>query len=170
MRPTPPTTSPRIDDPIELLLACHEKVHRFTALSLKLQAHVETRGADAQAAEAALAILRYFDVAAPLHHADEDLDLYPALITLGDAVLSEAIQRIQAEHAELSSLWQASRTWLIRVSEGQASAPPPDLTTFAAAYERHAAEEEASLFPQAQRLSEPQRQVICTAMVARRTA
>lgn len=163
-------TDPVVDDPIELLLACHEKVRRFTALSLKLQAHVGAQGADAQAADAAHAILRYFDVAAPLHHADEEEDLYPALLTLGDADLSGAVLRIQAEHTELNRLWQGSRPWLMQVSDGHASAPPSSLADFARAYEQHAAEEEATLFPQAQRLSGPQRQAICAAMVARRTA
>ncbi|WP_290871278.1 hemerythrin domain-containing protein [Aquabacterium sp.] len=167
---------PRIDDPIELLLACHEKVRRFTSLSLKLQDHVATQGADGQAADAARAILRYFDVAAPLHHADEDEDLYPALLGLADASLAQTIQRIQDEHQELNRLWQACRPWLTRVSEAGSLADPGDVPpapdaigVFAARYGQHAAQEEQWLFPQAQRLSEAQRQAICAAMVARRT-
>lgn len=45
---------------------------------------------DVQAQAAAAQILRYFNVAAPLHHQDEDEDLFPALLALHQPALSEA--------------------------------------------------------------------------------
>ena len=66
--------------PLEMLSACHHRVERQCATLRRLVAHLATRGADADAAAAAAAVLRYFDSAAKDHHADEEQDLFPALI------------------------------------------------------------------------------------------
>ena len=57
---------------IEMLMACHEKVRHFAKLADRIAAHITEHGADPQAREAAKSVMRYFDIAAPLHHADED--------------------------------------------------------------------------------------------------
>lgn len=182
-RPTP--VSPRIDDPMALLLACHDKVRRFTDLALRLQAHVAAHGHDAQAREAATSILRYFELAAPLHHADEDEDLYPALLALDEAQVGAdvraSIQALSDEHAALGTLWQALAPWLRGVSAGRAdgtdgtndadAAPPaaPPVATFAARYQAHAEAEEREVYPHAAKLSPEALARIAAAMVARRT-
>ncbi len=143
---------PSFDDPVEMLQACHGKVRHFAGLAQRLAAHLNQHGADRQAREAAQSVLRYFDVAAPLHHADEDEDLYPALQALNDPELNQAIAKLTAEHTELGLLWQAVRRWLLRVQEGQAELPPAELPAFAQRYPQHAADEEALVYPHAQRL------------------
>lgn len=40
MKPVPPPSGPHIDDPLELLLACHDKIRRFTDLAMRLRGHV----------------------------------------------------------------------------------------------------------------------------------
>lgn len=167
--PRPTAVSPRIDDPIELLLACHEKVRRFTMLAERLRAHLAQAGADAQAQDAARSVLRYFDVAAPLHHADEDEDLYPALRTLARPGLDDALTAISAEHVVLNRAWSAVRPWLQACAEGQALSPPVELTLFVDTYRRHAQREEAELYPHAQALTPTQTAAICAAMVRRRS-
>lgn len=169
--PLPPTPmAPTIDDPIELLLACHDKVRRFTTLSLRLRDHVERDGADAQAADAAQSILRYFDLAAPLHHDDEDLDLFPALKTLGHAELNTRIDEISAQHDTLGGLWHSLRPWLIALTEGRLSATPPHIEAFARDYQAHAHHEESDLYPWARQLTPEQILRISQAMVRRRNS
>ncbi|HET8870213.1 hemerythrin domain-containing protein [Aquabacterium sp.] len=143
---------PSFDDPLEMLQACHGKVRHFAGLTVRLAQHLSEHGADRQARDAAQSVLRYFDVAAPLHHADEDDDLYPALLALDDAELTQAISRLTAEHTELGRLWQAVRVWLQQVHEGQASLPPVELTAFAQRYPQHALDEETLVYPHAKRL------------------
>lgn len=169
MRPLLQPVAPSIDDPIELLRACHDKVRRFAGLALRLRDHLAAKGADDQAQEAAKSILRYFDMAAPLHHEDEDLDLFPALRALGDAVLTASIDELEAEHDSLGHLWRALRPWLTATATGQACETPVEVDEFATAYPRHAGREEAEIYPAAAGLSASQLRQISDAMVRRRT-
>jgi len=186
-RPEP--VSPRIDDPMALLLACHDKVRRFADLLLRLQQHAAVHGRDAQARDAAWSVLRYFEVAAPLHHADEDEDLYPALLALGDAGASARIQVLSEEHAVLTALWQQLAPWLrhlaaegdqdggvdVGAASDRAAADAGTTASdtardFAARYLAHAEAEEREVYPLAARLSADTLARIAQAMVARRTA
>src|SRR5689334_2494815 len=67
------------DQPFEMLHACHERVRRSLRLLQRLVAHAQVHGADAQVREAAADVLRYFDLAAPAHHEDEERHLVPRL-------------------------------------------------------------------------------------------
>lgn len=162
---TPP---PSFENPLEMLHACHDKVRHFAQLSLRIADHVKQHGADQQAQDAAKAVMRYFDLAAPLHHADEDEDLYPALLALNDATVSEHIHRLTAEHTRLASLWHAVRTWLTEISAGTAALPPSELPAFAERYPRHAQDEETLVYPHARYLSEDQLNLLGQSMTQRR--
>lgn len=173
MRPPLQAVAPSIDDPIELLLACHGKVRRFAALALRLRDHLATTGPDtgpdAQAREAAQAILRYFNIAAPLHHDDEELDLFPALRRLGQPDLNAGMDALEAEHAELATLWASLGPWLNAIAEGHAHATPESVDAFAARYVAHAQREEDEIYPGAVHLTPDQVGRISAAMVQRRT-
>ncbi len=166
-RPEP--VSPRIDDPMALLRACHEKVVRFTSLAQRLQAHVRQQGADGQAREAAQAVLRYFTLAAPLHHADEDDDLFPALRGLNQANLTARIDALQAEHDALGQRWAKVCPWLEAIAAGQSPVGiEPDVDGFATRYREHAHAEEAEVYPHAAALSSATLRALADAMEARR--
>src|SRR5690606_14017621 len=152
--------APSVDDPIELLLACHDKIRRFASLTRKLRDHLAALPAgpsgvaapDAQAVEAARSILRYFEIAAPLHHADEEDDLYPALCALGQPPLAQAIGALNAEHGELDALWARLRPWLKAIAEGHPHAAPAEVDAFAERYTAHARGEEEAVYPAAAQL------------------
>lgn len=170
MRPLLQPVAPRIDDPIELLLACHEKVRRFAGLTVKLRDHLASKGPDSQAQEAAQSILRYFNIAAPLHHDDEEQDLFPALRQLGHKGLNVSMAELEAEHTELAMLWQSLAPWLEATSHGTPHAPPATVDVFALRYPAHAQREEDEVYPFASQLAPTQIRQISAAMVARRTA
>src|SRR5688572_25382640 len=56
------------DQPFEMLAACHARMDRSLDLLGRLGRHLHDQGCDAQARSAATDVLRYFDIAAPLHH------------------------------------------------------------------------------------------------------
>lgn len=145
--------APGFDHPVALLLSCHDKVRRFAGLSLRLDLHLARHGTDEEAATAARNVLRYFDLAAPLHHADEEKDLFPALRRLGDPALDAALAALEAEHAELDALWRAVRPWLEAVAQQGLPVRPAELDEFARRYPDHAQREEDELYPAAQRLA-----------------
>jgi len=166
-RPEP--VSPQIDDPMALLRACHEKVVRFTTLAQRLQAHVRAKGVDEQAREAAQAVLRYFTLAAPLHHADEDDDLFVVLRQLGRPPLTARIDALQAEHDALGERWAEVHPWLEAIASGQVPVgAEPDVDGFATRYREHAQAEETEVYPHAAELSPTALRALADAMVARR--
>jgi hemerythrin-like domain-containing protein len=131
------------DEPFAMLHACHERVERSLSLLERLATHVAQHGADAQAQDAARDVLRYFDIAAPQHHEDEERHVLPALRAQGQGALAD---RIAADHVAMSAAWQALRPWLLSVQQGDGGAVPPDLPHFAARYREHIALEECSVF------------------------
>lgn len=173
---TIPSLAPSIDDPIELLLACHGKVRHFADLALRLHEHVQKAPdeVDEQARQAATAILRYFTIAAPLHHQDEEEDLFPALCSsVSNAGLHEAIASLHAEHEVLNEAWQRLTPWLEALAQGQ---PPTRLSPardevaeFARRQTAHAQCEETQVYPFAVHLNEAQKKMLASAMVKRRT-
>lgn len=171
--------APTIDDPMALLTACHDKVRQFTQLAEKLAAHVATHGVDHQAREAATAVLRYFELAAPRHHADEDDDLFPALRALNDPALDADMQALSDEHDSLGALWAEVARWLRALTQApdqpaasaDVPATPHDvLTRFAHGYRAHAQREEEVVYPHALRLPKEALARLAQAMVQRRTS
>ena len=66
-----------LDAPFEMLAACHDRVVRMLALQARLRQHLQDKGCDEPARQAARDVMRYFDLAAPLHHQDEELHVFP---------------------------------------------------------------------------------------------
>lgn len=132
-----------------MLLACHERVQRSLDLLQRLQAHAAVHGADAQARDAARDVLRYFDLAGPKHHEDEERHVLPRLRARGLGALAD---RLAAEHAEMGRLWAALRPALQALRDG--SGPSLDAAAcqaYAALYAIHMAAEEGQAFPAAAR-------------------
>jgi hemerythrin-like domain-containing protein len=152
MHPFETPVAPSFDHPIALLMACHDKVRRFAELTVRIERHLASSGNGADAARAAINVLRYFDLAAPLHHADEEEDLFPVLRQLGDKALNAAIDALEQEHEQLGVLWQAVRPWLLAVSSHQSPSCVPDVAEFALRYPAHANREEAEIYGAASRL------------------
>ena len=143
--------------PLEMLAACHDRIQRQCDTLRRLVPHVAAHGVDAQASEAAQAVLRYFDRAAPDHHADEEQDLFPALLEAmagSDAVcLRELIEQLTWQHRELEAHWSALRRVLLRIAAGENVALEAALVQqLVTASEQHLAREDAELLPMAARL------------------
>jgi hemerythrin-like domain-containing protein len=69
--------SSSIEDAIDMLLGCHERIRHFSSVAVKL-AHAQG-ASPADIVEAANGLLRYFTIALPLHEADENDSLRPRL-------------------------------------------------------------------------------------------
>lgn len=102
------------DAPFELLAGCHDRVRRTLALLKRLTDRVERQGADAQAQAAARDVLRYFDIAAPAHHEDEERHVLPLLETSADPALAAAVARLRRDHEVIRAAWQVLRPLLAR--------------------------------------------------------
>lgn len=160
--------------PLELLDACHQRVRRSLQLLLRLAAHVAAHGADADAAQAAADVLRYFDVAAPLHHEDEERHLFPLFEQGGEPRLAEACATLRAEHLQIAALWQQRlRPLLEAVHQRDAGLDRAALTRAAADFDTlhagHLACEDQLVFPAAaSQLGAAAQQAMGLEMAARR--
>jgi hemerythrin-like domain-containing protein len=145
------------EQPFEMLEACHERVQRSLALLAKLLDYIARQGHDAQSRAAAADVLRYFDLAAPLHHADEEVHVFPLLLSQGDAAVCAAVRQLQDDHQRMSASWAAAREPLLRWRQSDSSgaldaASRAALEDFAALYGAHIATEEGLVYPAARAL------------------
>jgi hemerythrin-like domain-containing protein len=145
------------DAPLQMLDACHQRLQRQCDTLRRLVPHVAAHGSDANAREAAQAVMRYFDKAAVDHHADEEEDLFPALLEAmagSDAVcLRELIDTLTQQHRELEAHWQALRRVLAAVAAGENVVLDAALVErLIDGYAAHLAREDTELLPMAARL------------------
>ena len=139
---TPPSVG--FDQPFEMLSACHERVQRSLALLGRLAAHLPKAGADPAARDAARDVLRYFDLAAPQHHEDEERHVLPRLRALGQA---EVADRLAADHVAMHAAWLALRPGLLALRDEGRLPDTAAWPAFAARYEAHIALEETQAYP-----------------------
>ncbi|MEQ1835530.1 MAG: hemerythrin domain-containing protein [Candidatus Nitrotoga sp.] len=162
--------APSFDNPLEMLLACHGKIQTQCATLRKLLQHLPSHGCDAQAQQAAQAILRYFDTAGQNHHDDEEQDLFPCLLAAQNAEVHELIARLLDEHKVLDAAWQQLRPLLLGIAEGRAT--ELDIKSaehFIQVHDRHISLENAHLLPQAAKLLDNmQLEALGRSMAARR--
>jgi hemerythrin-like domain-containing protein len=139
------------DQPFEMLDACHERVRRMLALLGRLRAHLADHGADAPAREAARDVMRYFDLAAPLHHQDEERHVFPVLAASGDPALAALAHELTDEHRRMATDWARVRADLDAIAQGL-EVPSEHVArwlAFDALHARHAAREDGTAYPAA---------------------
>ncbi|CAN7192667.1 hemerythrin domain-containing protein [Acidovorax sp. LjRoot74] len=142
-----------------MLEACHERVQRTLALLARLRAHVRQHGADEDARQAARDVLRYFDIAAPLHHEDEELHVFPLLRAQASSDVQTLVQQLQQDHLAMTADWAAARVPLLALADATAALFTPGddaaLDRFAQRYADHIAAEEGTAYPAALALLAP---------------
>jgi hemerythrin-like domain-containing protein len=140
-------------EPFEMLAACHERVERMLALLARLRAHLAAHGDAVQGQQAARDIMRYFDQAAPQHHRDEELHVFPPLLAGGEPRVVEVVQRLLRDHAQMEARWPAARAVLQRIAEGTLRQPgaadDAALDAFASLYGAHLQAEDEIAYPAA---------------------
>jgi hemerythrin-like domain-containing protein len=146
-----PLKEPSIDEPLEMLAACHERIESQLAKLERLVIHVAEKGADTEARTAAQAVAQYFDTSGALHHEDEDRDLFPLLRVRaareGRAAIAAAIDELEREHATMESQWRRLRERLETLAEGEPRLDAEEVARFAWLYRRHMDRERAAVLP-----------------------
>jgi len=144
------------EQPFEMLTACHERVDRMLRLLARLREHLAKHGADADARKAAQDVMRYFDQAAPQHHHDEELHVFPPLVAQGDPQTTALVCRLQQDHLQMEQRWAQAREVLAAIASGDLDAPSSGqdavLDAFAGIYAGHIEAEEQLAYPAAEKL------------------
>jgi hemerythrin-like domain-containing protein len=148
--------------PFEMLDACHERVERMLGLIQRLQQHLQKTGCDDSARQAARDVMRYFDLAAPRHHEDEERHVFPPLMAGPDAAVKALVLRLIQDHRQMELAWTAARSVLQAIAD-HGDAPWPGLTVwhqvklndFARLHRQHVDDEEKVAYPAARGLLGP---------------
>jgi hemerythrin-like domain-containing protein len=144
------------EQPFEMLGACHERVERMLRLIIRLQVHLQDKGLDDQVHQAALDVMRYFDLAAPLHHEDEERHVFPPLMCSADAAVKALVMRLIQDHRQMEVAWKGARAVLLALADHNGM-PFVELTVwqkvalndFARLYRQHLDDEDRVIYPAA---------------------
>lgn len=151
--------APSFAQPLDMLTACHDRLQRMLALLDRLRAYLPQHGADAQARQAAIDVMRYFDVASPAHHRDEELHVFPPLLAPGAPAQAELVARLLRDHQAMDAAWTPARAVLSAIAEGTLAALPAQaqaaLDRFASLHADHLRAEEAMAYPAVRALLPP---------------
>lgn len=136
-------------DVVDLLLACHERIRRFTRLARTIGERDDVPAEEVQAA--CDQVERYFTVAYPLHMEDEEQTLLPRLRAQAPE-LGPVLQTVSTQHAEHDQALSALLAALASVRENPADAIrrralAAAATTLWGEFAEHLAMEEAIIFP-----------------------
>lgn len=160
--------------PLEWLSACNRRLLQHCASLRRLGMYLSEVGLDAQARPAVAQLLHYCDEVLPMQHADEEQDLFPALIESmagSDAVcIHETARSLSLEHSELRRRWDRLRPALADAALGAPAALPlEEIDSFIALCHAAVAREDGELLPMAARLlSDQQLGEMAAAMRRRR--
>lgn len=164
------------EQPFEMLDACHDRVRRSLQLLVDLRAYLRSHDCDDSARQAAHDVMRYFDLAAPHHHMDEERHLFPALRQhrADDAPLMSVVRQLEQDHEAMHALWNESvRTALQALDNGVQTVFTAEqeaaFDAFAALYARHLPMEDEVAYPAARSVvSAREEQSMGEEMAARR--
>lgn len=165
--------APGFDQPVAMLKHCHDKIRKQLATLQKLLEHLPRHGADAAAQQAAQAVQKYFNTAAHLHHADEEVDLLPMLDATATGADLETVRRLRPEilvqHQQMDDAWHIIDAQLDKISNGSGTALSNDaVNRFAQMYTAHMETEEGHIAPMAKRLFSPAQMAVLGESMARR--
>ena len=148
------------DQPFEMMEACHDRVQRSLDLLERIVRHIDQNGHDEQSRSAVKDVLRYFDMAAPHHHEDEERHVFPLLEHSPDAQIRQAVATLKADHVRMAQMWAVLRPRLQAWQTPDAPALIDDdralVQSFTSIYATHIPLEETLAYPAAQALLEPQ--------------
>ena len=129
-------------EPIEMLYACHDKIRRFCQQISNLNAYLNQHGLTEMVSQNLQQISHYFNVAAPLHHLDEESDFFPLLRQYAPETGNE-IAQLETQHQQLQQCWQELNNEFLNLAQQAHYIPDAEiLNRFLTTYAHHLQQEE----------------------------
>jgi hemerythrin-like domain-containing protein len=126
-----------------------EHLTQLEALATRLQEH----GVDAQAGELAKGLHEFFSTTSAMHHEDEELHVFPALLGSKDEALVHHVKRLQQDHGWIEQDWRELGPQIEALSKGYSWFDVDQLIhgvpLFVALCLDHMALEESLIYPEA---------------------
>ncbi|QLB19047.1 hemerythrin domain-containing protein [Mannheimia granulomatis] len=129
-------------EPIDMLYACHGKVKSFCKQLQILPDYLEKNGVNQAVKNDVQQILNYFNISAPLHHADEEDDFFPELIKVQPQAKAD-VDELERQHEHLHKNWDDLSEQLRELLAGtRENVDRALIARFVAGYDEHIAIEE----------------------------
>ncbi|PSJ80539.1 hemerythrin domain-containing protein [Neisseria iguanae] len=136
------TRSVTFAEPIDMLYACHDKVRRFCSQVTMLPDYIAEHGRNDVVLQAVRQISQYFNVAASLHHEDEEENFFPLLLRYAPQAQA-SIDELLRQHESLHAGWSAVAAEFARLeADADYQLNTEVLQRFAAGYDVHLGIEE----------------------------
>ena len=125
------------NEPIEMLYACHERVKKFCRQLRILPDYLEKNGCNSAVQNDVKTIINYFNIAAPLHHEDEEHDFFPVL-KMQRPETAKIIEELEGQHVIIHQIWPALSSQLNALLNGERNDVDKALIEhFVQAYQEH---------------------------------
>ena len=161
--------------PIDHLLECHARIRHVVGVAARLRDLGVQFASDAQVAETAREVRRYFNLSMPLHEADEESDVTPMLLSSANrSVVEDHLIMMANEHCMLHLILdELDPLWARLEAEPAALAalrPALQIATrrFEAIVDVHLVREERHVFPLVVALPEAEQKALLETMRQRR--
>ena len=147
-----PTDTDSDSDHFEALDACHRDIARHLAALTALARHIDTDGIDDTARKQAGTIESFFSGTSRQHHADEERNVFPALLASGNAELANAVRTLQQDHGWIEENWIELAPRLRAISAGNGWTDPTEFQNYVEVFSDllngHIALEETMIYPE----------------------
>jgi hemerythrin-like domain-containing protein len=121
----------------------------------RLLEHLSDNGLDDTARASARSILAFFNGPGRDHHAQEESQVFPGLLTSSDIELVQHVRRLQQDHGWLEEDWHELSPQIEAIADGynwyDLAMLRHALPVFTALYHEHIALEETVVYPAARR-------------------
>jgi hemerythrin-like domain-containing protein len=142
------TSTPSFD----ALDACHQQIQAHLAKLTALAKHVAESGIDPTVRAQALEIESFFSSTSREHHAEEEANVFPALLSSGDATLAAAVRTLQQDHGWIEENWLELAPRLRAIASGNGWIDETEFLNFVEVFlelcNGHIALEETLIYPE----------------------
>jgi hemerythrin-like domain-containing protein len=136
----------------DALDACHRQIQLHLADLAQLAKKIEADGVDAEVQKQAGAIEAFFSGTSRQHHADEEANVFPELLTSDNAELVAAVRTLQQDHGWIEENWLALAPLLRAISSGNNWVDPAEFQHYVEVFLElllgHIALEETLVYPE----------------------
>jgi hemerythrin-like domain-containing protein len=152
-RSTLPARAPNSPDGFDVLDVCHRQTLFTLGKLAALVARLKREGPDPESRANAAEIVQFFSTTARQHHEDEELHVFPGLLSRADPDIVQAVLRLQQDHRWLHIDWQELAPQIEAIAGGRGGCDIDALAeaaqVFIALSHDHMALEESCIYPQA---------------------
>jgi len=146
-------------DRFTTLDACHQQIHEHLAALTDLLGQLEAASDSAYCRQKAKTIEAFFSETSREHHAEEERNVFPDLLSSGNAELVQVVQMLKQDHGWIEQNWLELAPMLRAIAQGEDWVDMAELThsaeVFVSLCHDHVVLEETLIYPQARaRLAE----------------